>query len=579
MLTIFKDVIEARKSLDFNGRIDFATKCKLKGNDYFAGGEYQEAINEYERSLSMFCWVEPLSANWRREEIEDDKLKERTYVPLNDDEKSSMNKLMVSCYLNLAATYQKTKDWTDSFEACNYAITLEPKSGRAYFRRAQARILPASSGRIGDEELLALCDLRVAHSLSPENQEITRTYVTLSLAVDEHRKKEKELYRKAFGKKTSLEDGGETSTPKKKRENKEGKESKESKVGYTKEKDRASKVEKDAAVAAKKEKIKKALGSVDREDLTGTTNGHGNGSSSGSSSSSSSGAANEGGKVTSNGTSKSGTSGSGSGSIPATTAAAKPTATPPMGPEKPPAVVKPPASAGGPITTLDEAMVRIKEVEARAEQLKKDGRHADALILTEKAKTARQHIESMYAQQAKADRLQKQLMEAEERERNMAGKGMRLRGNLFVVDFMNPSQAVIEDAKVQGLDLSDNRAKRIMMELQKEALASKERSAEWANSGYPVDNPEGKDDFVARVIDKVYKAESRELASKLIDGLTRGVLLTMLRARRRHGPQGNPPNSYLTLTLTSSHTLTFSHPHIHFHSLSYTTTITYSGYG
>ena len=129
-------------------------------------------------------------------------------------------------------------------------------------------------------------------------------------------------------------------------------------------------------------------------------------------------------------------------------------------------------------------------------------------------------------------------MEAEERERNMAGKGMRLRGNLFVVDFMNPSQAVIEDAKVQGLDLSDNRAKRIMLELQKEALASKERAAEWAISGFPADNPEGKDDFVARVIDKVYKAESRELASKLIDGLTRGVLLTMLRARRRHGPQG-----------------------------------------
>ena len=534
-----QDVIEARKTLDFNGRLDFATKCKLKGNDYFAGGEYHEAINEYERSLSMFCWVEPLSANWRREEIEDDKLKERTYVPVNDDEKSSMNKLMVSCYLNLAATYQKTKDWTDSFEACNYAITLEPKSGRAYFRRAQARILPASSGRIGDEELLALCDLRVAHSLSPENQEITRTYVTLSLAVDEHRKKEKELYRKAFGKKASLEDGGEGGTTKKKKENKEGKESK----GYAKEKEKVSKVEKDTAVAAKKEKIKKSLGSADREDSTGSINGHGNGHGS----SSSSGATNDGGKMTSNGTSKSGTNGN--GSVPATSTAAKPTVTP-MGPEKPPAVVKTPASAGGPITTLDEAMVRIKEVEARADQLKKDGRHADALILTEKAKTARQHIESMYAQQAKADRLQKQLMEAEERERNMAGKGMRLRGNLFVVDFMNPSQAVIEDAKVQGLDLSDNRAKRIMMELQKEALASKDRASQWANSGYPLDNPEGKDDFVARVIDKVYKAESRELASKLIDGLTRGVLLTMLRARRRHGPQGISTNSYRTKTRT-----------------------------
>ena len=48
-----------------------------------------------------------------------------------------MNSLQVSCYLNLAATYQKLKDWPNSFEACNYAITLDPSSGRAYFRRAQ----------------------------------------------------------------------------------------------------------------------------------------------------------------------------------------------------------------------------------------------------------------------------------------------------------------------------------------------------------------------------------------------------------------------------------------------------------
>ena len=204
-----EDVINARASSNFANRLDFATNCKRIGNDHFTAGEFDEAINEYERALSMFAWVEPLSSNWRREEIEDEKLKECSYTATNEADKDAANKLMVSCYLNLAATYQKTKNWTDSFEACNYAITLDPKSGRAYFRRAQARILPASSGRIGDEELLALCDLRVAHSLAPENHEITRMYVTLSLAVEEHRKVEKELYKKAFGMKvaTEVDDG------------------------------------------------------------------------------------------------------------------------------------------------------------------------------------------------------------------------------------------------------------------------------------------------------------------------------------------------------------------------------------
>ena len=64
-----------------------------------------------------------------------------------------------------------------------------------------------------------------------------------------------------------------------------------------------------------------------------------------------------------------------------------------------------------------------------------------------------------------------------------------------------------------------------MHELQKEAGLSQERSLRWKETGYPIDNPDGNDDFVARVIDRVYREESRELAGKLIDGLSRGVLL------------------------------------------------------
>ena len=60
----------------------------------------------------------------------------------------------------------------------------------------------------------------------------------------------------------------------------------------------------------------------------------------------------------------------------------------------------------------------------------------------------------------------------------------------------------------QGLDLSDNRARRIMIELQKEARVSRDRSREWAKNGHPDDNPDGIDDFVARVIDKVYKVRT-----------------------------------------------------------------------
>lgn len=62
-----------------------------------------------------------------------------SYIAENPDEKKEMISLQVSCYLNLAACYQKTKNWANSFEACNYAISIDATSGRAYFRRAQVK--------------------------------------------------------------------------------------------------------------------------------------------------------------------------------------------------------------------------------------------------------------------------------------------------------------------------------------------------------------------------------------------------------------------------------------------------------
>lgn len=67
-------------------------------------------------------------------------MKEFSYLTDNAEEKKEMASLQVSSYLNLAACYQKTKDWANSFEACNYAISIDSSSGRAYFRRAQVEV-------------------------------------------------------------------------------------------------------------------------------------------------------------------------------------------------------------------------------------------------------------------------------------------------------------------------------------------------------------------------------------------------------------------------------------------------------
>ena len=67
-------------------------------------------------------------------------MKEFSYLADNAEEKKEMASLQVSSYLNLAACYQKTKDWANRFEACNYAISIDSSSGRAYFRRAQVDV-------------------------------------------------------------------------------------------------------------------------------------------------------------------------------------------------------------------------------------------------------------------------------------------------------------------------------------------------------------------------------------------------------------------------------------------------------
>ena len=59
-------MIAARKG-DFQSRMAFASRCKQRGDDRFVTGEFSDAINEYERSLSMFFWVEPRSPNWTKE--------------------------------------------------------------------------------------------------------------------------------------------------------------------------------------------------------------------------------------------------------------------------------------------------------------------------------------------------------------------------------------------------------------------------------------------------------------------------------------------------------------------------------
>lgn len=102
------------------------------------------------------------------QDIKDDELREFSYIAGNADEKKEMATLQVSSYLNLAACYQKTKDWANSFEACNYAISIDSSSGRAYFRRAQVVVIfTVFADLIMRLHLIADTLQRTKHHLTP----------------------------------------------------------------------------------------------------------------------------------------------------------------------------------------------------------------------------------------------------------------------------------------------------------------------------------------------------------------------------------------------------------------------------
>lgn len=68
-------------------------------------------------------------------------------------------------YLNIAACNLKTKEFEESYAACNEALKLDPYNIKALYRRARSKSLPINSGV--EEFRLALTDLKRVLEMDP----------------------------------------------------------------------------------------------------------------------------------------------------------------------------------------------------------------------------------------------------------------------------------------------------------------------------------------------------------------------------------------------------------------------------
>jgi len=59
--------MEVRKSEDFQKKLTFSIECKEEGNRLVHLLEYDLAVIEYERALSIWKWIESRIVDWKRQ--------------------------------------------------------------------------------------------------------------------------------------------------------------------------------------------------------------------------------------------------------------------------------------------------------------------------------------------------------------------------------------------------------------------------------------------------------------------------------------------------------------------------------
>lgn len=174
-------------------RCDKARQWKEEGNRYFRDEQWMEAYNTYTRAVGLFVFLEGDNDLLRQHGIRDEDIVLRETVPLTPLEEvnraglpaadvrpptspnmpEEARRLLLALYLNLSAAATSMDRLDVGLQAANDALRVDPRSAKALFRRARARLGPGS-GTTEHED--ALRDLRAAHELEPGDATIRKAF-------------------------------------------------------------------------------------------------------------------------------------------------------------------------------------------------------------------------------------------------------------------------------------------------------------------------------------------------------------------------------------------------------------------
>eukprot|EP00434_Breviolum_minutum_P012707 symbB.v1.2.011201.t1/scaffold718.1/size169569/7 len=137
----------------------------------------EEAVRRYEKAAGLIRYVECTRPNWKNDDgsykgIEDDFLRvDESALKGCSEEANEAKELVSSCYLNIALASQKLGKFDDMKKACDEVLSkVNPENVKALYRRAQARMGPASA--VDADRDAAIQDLLTAARLAPGDKEV-----------------------------------------------------------------------------------------------------------------------------------------------------------------------------------------------------------------------------------------------------------------------------------------------------------------------------------------------------------------------------------------------------------------------
>jgi peptidyl-prolyl isomerase D len=160
---------DLEEQLDDAKKIEGAQGIRQIGNGYFSKGEFQQAIQKYEKAVRYLNTVTVTSAL-----------------------EKTIDDLKLACSSNTAMCYLKLRAWAQANVAASQALKIDNKNTKALFRRALAKMETNNF----DE---AQVDLRLALQQEPGNAEVA---AKLEEAIQKEKARNEKLaagYRKMFG--------------------------------------------------------------------------------------------------------------------------------------------------------------------------------------------------------------------------------------------------------------------------------------------------------------------------------------------------------------------------------------------